>query len=176
MEKENENGNDKLKEQTARRMVVELAAAFPEVHLRAETITAYTEHLREFSAEDLKYAKDRAMKSWERTRDFPTIAFLRGIIAERYKDMQERQLAKRTQEILERGVHPDWQGKTEDQRRREFQQIILESWASGVWGPERQVEAIPMLEAFKRGETVAVPWQLDELVKQSQHKKGEAQK
>lgn len=145
-------------------LVLKLAAAM-NVELSKATLAVYLEQLSKFSYEALSAGIDRTIKAWDKPHMVPPIAYIIARIREHFEDIQRKQIERRSRELLTRpAIHPDFQHSSESQRRLEFQRIVLESKASGVWGDDAVAPAKAGLTALGRGENTQEPGDLHEAI------------
>jgi hypothetical protein len=154
----------------------------------------YSEALGDLSELQIKHAFKRAVTSWrpEYGRTFPSPAELREYAEEldgppkpppvfqqecdperlpKGWSMQEWKAAQLTlQKARQKPSTPtitlpyDPSRTPQENKKRECQAIVLQSWAEGNWGPNRQKAAGPLLEQIKAGKDVDVPWRIEDMI------------
>lgn len=131
-----------------------------------ERVLLYCRALSDIGETQLRFAFDRALGNLGEF--LPSIETLRAYANEWYEMARERQAKEHMRALLDRpSIHPDFADKSKAERRREFQRIVLESKASGAWGPDAIEPAKRGLAVMDQGDDVNVPGSLNEAIEET---------
>lgn len=147
--------------------------------ITAEVLEFHMDLYQNYPKSILVRAFDRVKREWPEASKFPPPRFILDRVNAVLTEPPPIEQLDIRKVDPEKSKHPDFRNLANEDRRREFQKMVLESKASGAWEPQKegmlpnydhpnygkiQQQAICDLERFNRGEEVQAPWRLQELI------------